>query len=33
MLRKPPVSAQRLTLLLLLLFVVLAVAGCGGNGY
>jgi hypothetical protein len=33
MLRKPHVSAQRLTLLLLLLFVVFAVAGCGGNGY
>jgi hypothetical protein len=33
MLRKSHVSAQRVTLLLLLLFVVLAVAGCGGNGY
>jgi hypothetical protein len=33
MLRKPPVSAQRLTLLLLFLFVAFAVAGCGGNGY
>jgi hypothetical protein len=31
--RKPPVSAQRLTLLLLFRFVVLALAGCGGNGY
>ena len=33
MLRKPHVSVQRFTLLVLLAFVVLAVAGCGGNGY
>jgi hypothetical protein len=33
MFRRSPRCAQRLTLAVLLLFVVLAVAGCGGNGY
>jgi hypothetical protein len=33
MLRRTPITAHWLTLLALLLFVVLAVAGCGGNGY
>jgi hypothetical protein len=33
MLRRTRVSARWLTLLALLLFVALAVAGCGGNGY
>jgi predicted small lipoprotein YifL len=33
MLRRPRISAQGLTLLVLLLVVVLAVAGCGGKGY
>jgi len=31
MLSTPRISAQRLSLLLLLLFAVLALAGCGGN--
>jgi hypothetical protein len=33
MLHRPHVSAQALMLLVALLFVVLATAGCGGKGY